>query len=133
MTKSEVIKEIESINSYLSDCLWMDFEVCLMNASQIVVGGRIDISCDEWWLDIIFDQPNFIECLFNWNLDTDKPYRPFIEFLEPQENIAFIDKYHVEQGCYLFKINAENFSDGPIRIAAKEIHCKIYKPPFKRS
>ncbi|KTF02808.1 hypothetical protein Nizo1839_2778 [Lactiplantibacillus plantarum] len=42
-----------------------------------------------------------------------------------------IDKYEVEEGNYIFKINAEDFDTAPIIIASKGLKAEIInKDPF---
>jgi hypothetical protein len=42
MKKDDIKTELEKINEYLGNCLWMDFEFCQMNSSQVVMGGTVD-------------------------------------------------------------------------------------------
>lgn len=46
MEKNEIINELDKINEYLKKCMWMDFEFAQMNASNVTIGGRKDVSYD---------------------------------------------------------------------------------------
>lgn len=122
LTREEVENEIRSINKYMSKCSWMDFEFCRMNGGQIIVSGSIDLSLGEYAIDIEFEQPYFVSSLFLWHFDTNKP---LIELVSDEEEQELITKYQVEEGCYIFKINVENYGNNQIIIIAKRINCKI--------
>ena len=129
MTKDEVKEEVNKINCYLGKCLWMDFEICQMSFIRIVDSGRIDTSVNRFSIDIEFEEPHCISSLMSWHLDDNLP---FIE-LATEEEIMMNKRYRVELGNYYFKINAEDFENPPIYIAAKKITCKILEEnPFKR-
>lgn len=131
MNLDEVNVEIDKVNTYLSRCLWMDFEFCRMNAGQIVLSGSIDQSSDEYAIDIEFEQPYFVSTLFLWHGDTSKI---FIELANDEEAMEINQKYNVEFGNYIFKISVEGFDSPPIVIAAKKISCKILNDnPFPKS
>ncbi|QDY86403.1 hypothetical protein FQU75_09410 [Paenibacillus polymyxa] len=131
MNLDEVNVEIDKINTYLSRCLWMDFEFCRMNAGQIVLSGSIDQSSDEYAIDIEFEQPYFVSTLFLWHGDTAKI---FIELANDEEAMEMNQKYNVEFGNYIFKISVEGFDSPPIIIVAKKISCKILNDnPFPKS
>jgi len=122
MEKEEVLAEIKKINNYLSKCLWMDFEFCMMNGFKVLMAGSIDQSYDEKAIEIHFEQLHFVSSLFFWQTDTSKP---FIQLCSDEEIVEMNTKYRVEQGNYIFKINAEDFEYPPIFIGAKKIACKI--------
>ncbi|WP_211201797.1 hypothetical protein [Paenibacillus peoriae] len=131
MNLDEVNVEIDKINTYLSRCLWMDFEFCRMNAGQILLSGSIDQSNDEYAIDIEFEQPYFVSTLFLWHGDTSKI---FIELANDEEAMEMNQKYNVEFGNYIFKISVEGFDSPPIIIVAKKISCKILNDnPFPKS
>lgn len=128
MTIDEVNTEIENINSYLSKCLWMDFEICQLSGGKIVASGRIDTSYNNYSIDIEFEQPHCISSPLTWKTDTSKP---FIELASDNEIIEMNSKFRVDQGNYVFKIYMEDFEDSAIYIAAKKIRCKIIdESPF---
>jgi hypothetical protein len=131
MKREEIEQEIVKVNTYLSNCLWMDFEFCRMDAGLIVISGSIDQSYNEYALDIEFEQPHFVSSLFMWKTDTSKP---FIELVSSEEESELNTKYSVERGNYIFKINAEGFEEPPIFIAARKITCKILNEnPFPKN
>ncbi|WP_411348055.1 hypothetical protein [Paenibacillus sp. WLX2291] len=131
MTLNDVREEMNKINSFLSRCLWMDFELCQMNAWQVVLSGSIDPSIDEYAIDIEFEEPYFISSLFLWHADTSKV---FIELANEAEIIEMNKKYNVEQGNYIFKINTEEANISPLIIIAKKISVKILnEDPFLKA
>lgn len=89
MSVDEVNLEIKKINTYLSRCLWMDFEFCRMDAGQIVLSGSIDLSSNEYVIDIKFEEPYFVSTLFLWHADTAKV---FIELANTDEIIVMNQK-----------------------------------------
>lgn len=93
-----------------------------MDGGDIVVAGRIDTSYDEFAINIEFGTPFYISSLLAWHLDDSKP---FIELAVEDEKQTIDDKYQVEQGNYIFKINAEDFETAPIIIASKNLKCEI--------
>ena len=107
----------------------MDFEFALMNYNNIVSAGRIDTSLNDFAINIDFGRPFYISTLLSWQLDDSKP---FIELVTGDEKWTIIDKYQVERGNYIFKINAEGFETAPILIASQSIKCEIVnKYPFE--
>ncbi|MCL2422044.1 MAG: hypothetical protein FWD03_09320 [Defluviitaleaceae bacterium] len=122
MDKQQVENEIEKINTYLSRCLWMDFEICRMNAGQVIMAGTIDQSYGDYAIDIVFEEPHFVSSLFYW---TTEPSKPFIELVTDEEAYDFNTKYQVEEGNHIFKMNIENFEKSPIFIAARKVTCRI--------
>ncbi len=131
LSMEEVQSEINKINAYLSKCLWMDFECCQMSFIKIMLSGSVDESYGGPAIEIEFEQPYFISSLFLWQTDTSKP---FIQLVSAEEERELITKYRVEQGNYIFKINAEDYENPPILIAAKKISCKILKDnPFPQN
>ena len=134
MKKEEVLHEIAKINDYLGKCMWMDFVLCQSNFAKIELFGAIDQSynnyVDNYAIKIEFEQPHFVSSVFYWQADTSKPC---IELVSEKEAYELNTKYQVEQGNYIFKINAENFENTPMLIAAKRITCKILNEnPFSQ-
>ncbi|MGG5372414.1 hypothetical protein [Enterococcus sp. AZ196] len=122
VNREEIEKELNKINRYLDKCLWMDFEFARMNAGNIVAAGRIDTSYNDFAINIDFGIPFYISTLLTWHLDDSKP---FIELVSGVEKQMIINKYQVELGNYIFKINAEDFETAPIIIASKSLKCEI--------
>lgn len=122
MKREEIENEVLKINNYLDKCLWMEFECTGMNEGKILISGRIDISSSEFAIDIEFENPYYVASLMSWQLDDS---RSFIELLSGDDEMAANDKYQVEKGNLLFKINAEDFNEAPIFIAAQNIKCSI--------
>ena len=124
MDLKQVNKEIEKINNYLRNCLWMDFEVCQMSFIKVEVAGRMDTSSNEYAISIEFEQPHFISGLLCWSLDNSKD---FISMASQSEFIEYNKKFRIDNGKYLFKIRMENFSES-FYIAASAIKSTIRIP-----
>lgn len=122
MNRQEITNELLKINQYLGKCLWRDFEFAQMSDGNIVVAGRIDTTYNEFAIDIDFGKPFYISSLTMWQLDDSKP---FIELVEGNEKQTIIDKFHVELGNHIFKINAEGYETAPIIIASHSVKCEI--------
>lgn len=128
MNIEEINSEILKVNNYLKKCLWMDFEFASVDGGDIVVAGRIDTSYDEFAINIDFGKTYYLSSLLYWNLNNSKP---FIELAAGKEMWEIIDKYQVEGGNYIFKINAEDFDTAPTIIASKGLKVEIInKDPF---
>ena len=119
---NEVKNEINKINNYMQNQLWMDFEFCMLDAGKIVLSGTLDRSYNKYVIDIEFEQPYCISSLLYWSVDTSIP---LLELANEDEIIEMNKKYRVEQGNYIFKINVEDFEQTPIYIAARNIKCVI--------
>ena len=131
MKKEEVEATIIEINKYLQRCLWMDFTLSRSDGGQIDMFGAIDQTynnyIDNYEIKVVFEQPHFFSGIFSWSLDKTKP---FIEMCSDDETTELNIKYAVEQGNYIFKINAGGFETSSIFLASKKIHCQIlnYEP-----
>ena len=131
MKKEAVLSEIEKANAYLAKCLWMDFEFCRLDGFKVFMAGRIDQSYNECAINIYFEQPHFILSLLFWQSDSNKP---FIQLCTDEETAEMSVRYRVEEGNYIFKINAEGFENPPIFIGAKNIACEIINTePFSQN
>ena len=124
MDLKQVNEEVEKINSYLRNCLWMDFEVCQMSFIKVEVAGRMDISSNKYAISIEFEQPHFISGLLCWSLDNSKD---FISIASPSEFSEYNKKFRIDNGKHLFKIYMEGF-DEPFYIAASAIKSTILIP-----
>ncbi|MEY8389637.1 hypothetical protein AALC17_20685 [Oscillospiraceae bacterium 38-13] len=124
MDLKQVNEEIAKINSYLKNCLWMDFEVCQMSFIKVEVAGRMDTSSNKYAISIEFEQPHSISGLLCWSLDNSKD---FISMASPSEFFEYNEKFRIDNGKYLFKICIEDFSE-PFYIAASAIKSTILIP-----
>jgi hypothetical protein len=121
MNLEEVEKEIDKINKYLKNCLWMDFELSYSRGKEVIISGSIDMSQNNYAVDIYFEEPFHISSLFFWHTDTQKT---FIELVKGSEKLYMNTKYNIEEGNYIFKIYPENY-ESFIYIIAKKIKCNI--------
>jgi hypothetical protein len=123
MSKEEVQEEVEKINDYLKKCLWMDFTLGQAHGGEIELFGAIDQTYnnykDNYEVYIGFEQPFYMSSLFEWQMDTT---RPFIQLATDNEINA---EYRGTPGHYAFRINAEHYEIPPILIVARKITCRI--------
>lgn len=120
MNKEECIIEINKINEFLKNSLWMDFEMCKMNEGEVIFSGCLD-EIDDESIRISFKQPYMVSSLMSFTYEGGEN---FIMMLTDDEFIATNIKYHVEKGNYIFKIDLDGFDDG-FMIIAKEVECQI--------
>ncbi len=124
MDKKDVQIEIEKINNYLSDFLWMDFDYKNIGENKIILCGCLDQSWREEYIEIIFEYPQLISTPFFWSMNEKKP---FIQLLT-QEDLSKFSKFVSEKGCYIFKLNdCDIDDDGGIFITAARVKCNIIK------
>lgn len=122
MNLEEVKIEIDKINNYLKKCLWMDFELSYSSGKEVIISGSIDMSQNNYAIDVFFEEPFHISSLFFWHTDTQKI---FIELITSSEELYSMNtKYSIEEGNYIFKIYPEDY-ESFIYIIAKKIKCNI--------
>lgn len=109
MTKYEIKKVIEEINQYLSEQLWMDFEIIEYSKYILRIIGSIDISAAPN-IEIILKDIFFASTVFNWETDTS---RQVLSLIEGNEARKINIKFRVEQGYFLIKFNTEDYTDYP--------------------
>lgn len=118
MEQQECIEIVSDINKYLSQNLWMDFEVCKMNCGNIVLSGKID-ELDNELIEITFIQPFFISLSMCFSYDKGD----FIKIIDGDEFVEINKKYHVEQGNFQFRIIPN--SESEFLVVAKGISAKF--------
>lgn len=123
MTEKEVINELNKINLYLEKSTGLDFEFLQLSEFKIVVSGSVDLNYEKSSvINIKFTEIHFVQAIMNWRSDNRKK---FIELCTEEEMGDYNYKYQITLGHYVFKINAENFDEEPIYIAAKAISSDI--------
>ncbi|WP_417129420.1 hypothetical protein [Ruthenibacterium lactatiformans] len=105
MEKKEIESVLKEVNDYLSEQLWMDFEIIQYSKNSLKVIGSIDIS-DVPTMELIFEDVYFISAPFNWKTDTSKTV---ISLLHGEEAKRINLKFRVEQGYHIIKIQAEDY------------------------
>lgn len=127
MSIKEIESEVNKINLYLKECLWMDFDFTNISVNQIKIIGSIDLCWENYHsIEIEFLNPTHISAiLFEWHLLEKKP---FIEIASGEE---FYKKFNYENELdqHVFKINADGYNDSPIWIVAESIKSIILKQP----
>lgn len=124
-----VKEELFKINSFLKECLWMDFDYGIISDYLIELFGCIDRSFPEDAIKIKFVRPHSISTMFCFSKADDLP---FIELVEEQEQIAKYVKMGLEEGDCVFQIHADG-SENPIIIVAQSVECEIIKHPFRQN
>ncbi len=116
-----VQNEIDTINNYLKNFLWMDFDFSYIGQDKIILNGSLDQSWNENRIEIEFLYPQFLSSVFNWSMDEKKPFILLSSSQELYENTRFSS----EEGCYVFKMNDNMSEDYRIFISAGGIKCNI--------
>lgn len=109
MDEKEVIKVVESINEYVANELWMDFDIALTNGWDLTIIGRLDNTLKEANIEIAFEQMSFVSIPFGWKADTSSRV---IELATQKEIEEFTDKFEVESGN-LYSTDRKIRSIGP--------------------
>lgn len=125
----DVKKELLKINTFLEECLWMDFDYGIICDYLIELFGCIDRSFPEDAIKIKFVCPHYISTTFYFSKADDLP---FIELVEEQEQIAKYVKMGLEEGDFVFQIHADE-CENPIIIVAQSVECEIIKHPFRQN
>ena len=112
--------EINKINSYLREQLWMDFEVCNSNRGSVELFGFIDEAA-ETQIRITFMQPYVLNSTFFFTFEGGDS---FISILCGEEAFVINKQYNVMQGNYIFKLSNTNI-DTDMFIIAKGIAVQI--------
>jgi len=135
MNKEKLIinDEINKINSYMKNCLWMDFTLVECYGGSIEMYGAVSQTWnnykDSYAIKIIFERPFYVSCLLEWTSDNTMP---FICLVEGEEECNFNDKLLIERGNYIFKIAVEDFDKSPIYIVAQGVKSEILNEnPFQ--
>lgn len=117
-------EKIKSINTYVNQCLWMDFSYEIMNDVYIKIIGSLDLSWENYHsIELLFERPtNILTILQDWHKHDDKP---FIELANKEEAIHKLGCICEED--YVFKINADGYSVAPIWISARSLKYSILK------
>lgn len=127
MLLEEIKNEVDSINKYLSECMWMDFDFINIGCNHIKMIGSIDLCWENYHsIEIEFLNPTHISAiLFEWHLHEKKP---FIEIANSEEIYKKFG-YEKELTHHVFKINADCYDEAPIWITAESIKSIILKQP----
>lgn len=113
--------EINKVNKYLKEQLWMDFEMCNMNGGGLELYGYLD-EAGENKIKIIFELPYMVSCNFFFTYEGGQ--KNFISIVDGEEACQINKKYGVTQGNIIFKITNINVEADMI-IAARGIKVKI--------
>ncbi len=121
MDRNECQHVIDKINHFLRSELWMDFELCVMNGYNVVLSGKLD-ELDDSSIEISFKQPCFVSSRMSFTYDGGL----FMKILEGEESISINNRYHVEQGNFIFQFFTSEDAK-PFMIIAEEIEVSINK------
>jgi len=113
-------KRINKINKYLSEQLWMDFEVCIINRGKVEFFGFLDEAA-ETQIRITFEQPYMMQSALVFTFEGGDS---FISILSGTEAFVINKQYNVTQGNYIFKLSNTNI-ETDMFIIAKDIDVEI--------
>lgn len=112
--------EINKINQYLKEQLWMDFEMCCMDRAKLVLYGFLDESGKEK-IRIVFEEPYMVSSNFFF---TYEGKYDFITIIKGEEAVRINKKYGVTIGNIIFKLSNIN-TEMYMIVIAKGINVKI--------
>lgn len=113
---------IEKINEYLKEQLWMDFEMCNMNRGKLELHGFLDEGDDDN-IKITFEQPYLVNCNFFFTYEGKES---FISMVDGEDAFQINKRYGVTQGNFIYKFTNTNIA-ADMFIVAKGIEFQIMK------
>lgn len=122
MNINELINIVNKINTFITQGLWLDFEVNQYKNSKLKIIGGIDLLYSPD-IEINFEDVFFVSLPFAWKSDTKKEVFQLLE----DENARTVNiMYKVEQGYHIFKFTPEDYpADFGCLIGAKSISYNI--------
>lgn len=115
-------REINTINKFLKQQLWMDFEMCNMSRGKLELYGFLD-EAEKEKIKIVFEKPHTVACNFFF---TYEGKGDFISIADDKEAFPINTMYRVTQGNVIFKIANTNIETNML-IIAKGIEFQIYE------
>ena len=112
--------ELEKLNVFLKEQLWMDFEMCNSSRGKLELHGFLD-EADEDMVKIIFEQPYMVSCNFFF---TYEGKGDFLSVVSGKEAFQINMMYGVTQGNTVFKILNTNV-EADMYIIAKKVEVQI--------
>lgn len=112
--------ELNKINEYLAEQLWMDFEICNMDRGKLELHGFLDEGNDDKII-IVFEQPHMVSCNFFFTYEGNGN---FISITENEEEFQINKKYGVTQGNLVYKITNTNI-EADMFIVARGIKFQV--------
>ncbi len=106
--------EINRVNKYLKEQLWMDFEMCNIGRGGLELYGFLDESGMDK-IKIVFEQPYMVSCNFYFTYEGNK--KDFLSVVDGEEAVQINKKYSVTQGNIIFKVSNTNIETDMIIIA----------------
>lgn len=118
MEISEIKKNVESINTFIGNQLWLDFEVLHYDKQKLTIIGSIDIS-NAHDIEIVFEDVFFVSLPIEWKTDTSEQS---LSIIEGETEIILNKKLQVEQGYSIFAFVPEDYpEDFACYVCAKRI------------
>ncbi|MEQ5392665.1 hypothetical protein EHE21_14445 [Proteus sp. GOKU] len=118
---------IEKISSILKENDWCDMEICGFHKNDLIVKGCLDITDQNYFIELKFGNASYIDAPLSWTIDTTNG-----KFIKVTDRIHFIEhlpnyqKYFHLGGKYSFSFLAEFFSSKEwVHIIADSIEYKI--------
>lgn len=116
-----LLSEINKVNKYLKEQLWMDFEMCNMSGGGLELYGYLD-EAGENKIKIIFQQPYMVSCNFFFTYEGNR--KNLLSIVEGEEAYQINKKYGVTQGNTIFRISNVDVATDMI-IVARDIKVII--------
>lgn len=115
--KNNFQETVNEINNIVQQQRWMDFEFNQFKGYELIIGGAIDLSEDNYLITIKFSDINFVCLNTSWKSDTGKEV---LRILSANEIEALKESVSVETGFIIFQFISEDLIT-KLYIAAKMI------------
>lgn len=112
--------EVDKVNEFLKEQLWMDFEMCNIDRGKLELHGFLDEAADDK-VKIIFEQPHMVSCNFFF---TYEGKGNFLTVVDGKEAFQINKMYGVTQGNIVFKISNVDV-EVDMYIIAKNVEVEI--------
>jgi len=115
-------KEIEKINEFLKEQLWMDFEMCSIGREKLELHGFLD----ETGVDkvvIVFEEPYMFSGNFFFTYEGGGA---FLSVVDGEEAFRLNKRYGVTKGNIIFKISNIDV-EAEMLIIAKNMEVQMIK------
>lgn len=124
MDLSEINQQIDEINTFLQEHLWMDFEVVKYQDNELVLWGSLSMSY-PYNIEIIFTDIYFVSLPFDWHTDTKVT---ILSIVEDDEARRINEYFRVEIGNFLFCFKPKDKHESTkCLIGARKIRYNISK------
>nr|WP_308428658.1 hypothetical protein [Providencia thailandensis] len=119
--------DIEKISSILKENEWCDMEICGFYENDLVVKGCLEITDQDYFIELRFRNASYIDAPLSWTIDTtENCIFKIVDKNDVQGNTLESQKYFSLGGLYVFSFLAEFFSlKGWVNIVADSVEYKL--------